>query len=104
MEKKTKHHNLKEKNIIALFIVIALTTITMVGSYFRISELTKNRCLARIQETASIITNDISRQLAQESKVLNVVAEVIALEESFDTETMQKAIQEYNTLTPSAAE
>ena len=100
MEKKTKHHNLKEKNIIALFIVIALTTITMVGSYFRISELTKNRCLARIQETASIITNDISRQLAQESKVLNVVAEVIALEESFDTETMQKAIQEYNTLTP----
>ncbi len=91
---------LREKNVIAALVVILVTTVVMVLSYFRINTLTERRSLERTQEIMKSVTNDISSKINRDSQLLSSVADVLAIENDFEPENVQPIMEQYNKLTP----
>lgn len=98
---KIDKSKLKDKNIIATLLVIVLISVVLVISNIKISRLTENRCLERIQEVANTVMDDVINKITNDSRILNAVAEIITIEEDFDTTTMQKIMGEFAPLTAS---
>ncbi len=98
---KIDKNKLRDKNIIATLLVIILVAVVLVISNIKISRLTENRCLERIQEVANTVMDDVINKIANDSRILNSVAEIITIEEDFDTATMQKIMGEFAPLTAS---
>ncbi len=92
---------LKDKNIIATILTIILISVVLIISNIKISRLTENRCLERIQEVANTVMDDVIDKITNDSRILNAVAEIITIDEDFDTSTMQKILQEFSPLTAS---
>ncbi len=101
MLRKFDTGKLKEKNVIATILVILLTAIILIISNIKITQLTKNRCLERIQEVANTVMDNVISKMANDSRILNAVAEIITVDDDFDTATMQKIMEEFSALTSS---
>lgn len=97
--RKINKSKLKEKNIIAAVFVTVLTLLVIVVSYIRISVLTEQRCLERLQEAVNTVMDDINNKLSRDSNILNAVAEIISMEDNFDTETMRGIMTQFSALT-----
>ena len=85
-----QNSKLREKSIIAALITILLTVVVMVVSYIRITQITEQRCLERMQEGVNTVIDGIGNKLASDSNALRSVAKLLELEEDFSTETMKE--------------
>ncbi len=101
MIKKMDAFKLKEKNVSATIFAIILIAVILIASNIKIAHLTKNRCLERIQEVANTVMDDVINKISNDSRILNSVAEIITIDDDFDTATMQKIMQEFSALTAS---
>ena len=93
-----KNGKLKEKNLVAVMIVIILTALVILVSYYRISQLTEEQCLERMQEAVNTVMDEVDQKLGRDSALLNTVAQIIATESDYDTPTMQNVISQFSDL------
>lgn len=94
----SKNGKLKEKNLVAVMIVIILTALVILESYIQISRLTEQKCLERMQEAVDTVMDEVDQKLGRDSALLNTVAQIIGLESDYNTPTMQNIISEFSDL------
>lgn len=94
----SKNGKLKEKNLVAVMIVIILTALVILESYIQISRLTEKQCLERMQEAVNTVMGEVNQKLGRDSALLNTVAQIIGMESDYNTPTMQNIISEFSDL------
>lgn len=94
----SKNGKLKEKNLVAVMIVIVLTALVILESYVQISRLTEKQCLERMQEAVDTVMDEVNQKLGRDSALLNTVAQIIGMESDYNTPTMQNIISEFSDL------
>ena len=98
MDKRSNASKLREKNMIAVVIVIVITIVNIVVSYVRISRYTEQRCLDRMQEAVNSVIDDMSNKLSRDSSMLNALAEILALEDEIDAESISNMMSHLSPL------
>ena len=98
MAKRSNASKLREKNMIAVVIVIVITIVNIVVSYVRISRYTEQRCLDRMQEAVNSVIDDMSNKLSRDSSMLNALAEILALEDEIDAESISNMMSHLSPL------
>ncbi len=103
MAKKSRIFRLKENGIAVTVIVIVITIVNMIVSYVRISRYTEERCLERMQEAVDSVVTDMSGKLSRDSSMLNAIAEILALEDEIDTDTISGMMSHLSPLMTSSS-
>ena len=82
----------QEGNLIATVALICVIVIVFVFAYFRISTLTEQRCLNRMEEGANTVITEIQQKVIRDSRLLNSIAAILSSSENFDLDALSESI------------
>ena len=82
----------REKSITATAILIFFMAVIFIASYFRISMLIEQRCIARMEEGANTVIAEIQKKVQRDSRLLNSTADILANLDSFDADTLSDSL------------
>ena len=88
----------REENLTATAILICAIAAIFVAAYFRISDITEQRCLDRMNEGANTIITEIQQKIIGDSELLNSIAAILAGSEDFDRDTLSEFINTFEPL------
>ncbi len=90
-----KHSKTRERSLTATVIMIAVVLLLFVAAYLRISDLTEDRCLRRMEEGINTAVDEITDKLMRDSLMLNAAADLLSSADSIDTETMKEMMSAF---------
>ena len=86
----------REKSLTATVILIFVVSVIFVAAYSRISTLTEQRCIARMEEGANTVITQIQQKVTRDSRLLNSIAAILSNSKSFDHDTLVDYISAFS--------
>ena len=83
----------KDRSLTATGVVIALIVVLLVGGYFKINDVIRQRSILRMEEGVNTVIEEVTAKLERDSRILNATAGIISQADNFDIDATREIIK-----------